>query len=465
MYRYWGKRLYKNPLVLHRVEQGMHGARQSGHVYVDENGEERFFYPLTRGMAGSMAGRGFSGTVKGANMITSSLLPGLGPVITWPVALFLPDKKETDGLRKIINPYGDPDASGGLLEGFAPGHVQRIMALLGHGSKEQERRYQESLNDTMVYLASTGNYGNSEKEQERLRNDAQAKGKILYLIQAIAQSSAPASPRAEQQFQYGDRSAKLVTVAGDYRKFLRQYPDDQGEATRQFLHKWGDAAWLAVTGSTKGQSQLTTEEAHNLARAHPELLSRYKQTWSFFTDPNSPFSFDEFHRQIAKDERQPRTLEERQVAAQTSAAWDLYYQYKDEVGPFPTAEEDDYLAYVKAEIRKDFPLWDTSFDAQKTTKQIDEAFRAAKDPALADLPVANAVRTYEAARASAMKAAVDAGLVKAPGLGYGRAKATEDTRDYLRYVASQLLQETPEFKTLWDRVFSNEMVADVEGQP
>jgi hypothetical protein len=467
MYRFWGKNLAKNPLVLHRVDQGMHAARQSGFIANDDNGEERFFYPLTRAMAQVATGvdRAFSGSVKGANMITSSVLPGVGPVVSWPVGLFLPDKPETDAIREIINPYGDPDASGGILEGFAPSHVQRMLATVGLASPEQQRRYQESVADAMAYLASTGRYGDSEKEQERLRNDAQAKGRTLYLLQAWAQSSLPASPRGETMYKDPTgRVWQMAHVAADYRKMMNDNPD---EATANLLKKYGEAAFLAVTGGTYGSSAFVTEEAHDLARDKPHVIDRYSEVWSFFTDQDSPYSHAEMQRQLKAGERTTRSLKERQVAAQTTLAWNMYFQYKDQFGPFPTTEEENYLQTVKASIRKELPLWDESFDVSEVQTRVDQTFKAAKDPVFRDTEVSGAILAYQKARQEVIDYARSQGDIKATGTGsgFGTAKATEDGRDYLRFVAQQLIEQVPQFEVFWQRVFDAEMVDDVEGAP
>jgi hypothetical protein len=467
MYRFWGKNLAKNPLVLHRVDQGMHAARQSGFIANDDNGEERFFYPLTRALAQVATGvdRAFSGSVKGANMITSSVLPGVGPVVSWPVGLFLPDKPETDAIREIINPYGDPDASGGILEGFAPSHVQRMLATVGLASPEQQRRYQESVADAMAYLASTGRYGDSEKEQERLRNDAQAKGRTLYLLQAWAQSSLPASPRGETMYKDPTgRVWQITHIAADYRKMMNDNPD---EATATLLKKYGEAAFLAVTGGTYGSSAFVTEEAHDLARDKPHVIDRYSEVWSFFTDQDSPYSHAEMQRQLKAGERTTRSLKERQVAAQTTLAWNMYFQYKDQFGPFPTTEEENYLQTVKASIRKELPLWDESFDVSEVQTRVDQTFKAAKDPVFRDTEVSGAILAYQKARQEVIDYARSQGDIKATGTGsgFGTAKATEDGRDYLRFVAQQLIEQVPQFEVFWQRVFDAEMVDDVEGAP
>jgi hypothetical protein len=471
MYRFWSKRLVQNPLVLHRIEQGMHSARQSGFVYNDENGEERFAYPLTRGLSQVVAGvdRALTGTVKGGNMITSSLLPGVGPVVSWPVAAFLPDTPATDDLREIINPYGDPDASGGILEGFTPSHVQRFLATMGLASAEQQRRYQESVADAMAYLGSTGEYGNSEKEQERLRSDAERKGRALYLLQAFAQSSMPASPRGETNFlDPTGRVWQIAHISADYRKMMNEDPDT---ATHKLLTKYGEAAFLAVTGGTYGSSAFTTEEAHDLAREHPEVVDRYGDVWSYFTDENSPYSHEEYRRQLKAGERDVRTLKERQVAAQTTLAWNMYFQYKDQFGPFPKTDEQgtrqeklDYLQAVKAELRKEFPLWDESYDANEVADRVKQTFRAANDPTFRDTQVADAIRLYGKARKQVRDYYNKAGITDSDS-GWGKAKGAEEGRDYLRSVAESLVEQVPQFEVFWQRVFDSEMVDDVEGTP
>jgi len=463
MYRFWSKAVARNPLILHRVDLGMQGARQSGFFYTDENGDERFAYPFTRALSKLLTGvdMALTGTVKGANIITSGLLPSAGPVISYPTAWLIPDEPQYDTLRSVINPYGDPDASGGLLEGLAPQNVQKILAAMNVGTAEQRRRRDGAIADVAAYLASTGRYGNSMQEQARLRADAQRKGLMLWLVQAFAQGVLPSSPKAEGYFaDPSGRAIQISRVARDWSKMLREDPDT---ANVELLKKYGEAVFLAVTGGTVG-SQLATEEAYDLARSEPQLVDKYDQVWSYFTDPNSPFSFGEFKRQIDAGERATRSLRERQVAAQTTLAWNTYFEYKDQFGPFPGTDERAYLAMVKAKLKEEFPLWDQSFDIMAGQKRVEQAFAAARDKQFRSLPVSEAVRAYEQARAQVRDWANQSGITSSE-TGWAKAKGTEQGRDYLRQVAAALVEQVPEFDTFWTRVFQREMVDDVEGKP
>ena len=253
----------------------------------------------------------------------------------------------------------------------------------------------------------------------------------------------------------------MSLVSADYRRFMREDPDT---ASQKLLQMYGDAVFDAVVGGTKGAGQFTTQESHDLARAHPEVVDKYADVWSFFTDPNSPYSHDEFRRQLGSQERTPRTLKERQVAAQTSLANSMYMQYKQQFGPFPTPEERKYLQMVKGKITEKFPLWDKSYDVAAAQEKVAEAFQAAKDPVFRDTATAEAVRAYEQARAQVRDWANSSGVTSSES-GWGRARGAEEGRDYLRHVAEQLIQQVPSFQTLWDRVFDSEMVDDVEGTP
>ena len=458
MYRYYSKRLLQDPLLLHRVDQGLRGARQSGFFYTDDNGQERFAYPFARALSNVVGGDvGLTGRVQSANLITSGLAPSLGPIASFPLATVLPDNTQTDAIRAVVFPYGEPDREGGILESLLPTNGKLLISALGLGSPELKRQAADANAATMAYLAATRDYGQDEDGQRKLRQDAQHIGGMLRIVQAFAAGLLPASPKADAYTEdKTGRAVEIAMVAAEYRRLMREDPDT---ANVNLYKKYGDAVFLAVVGGTDSTGQNMTEEAHNLARSHPEVIDKYGKVWSYFTDPNSPFSFEEFHRQIQSRERAPRDLKQRQVKAQTSLANTVYFQYKDQFGPFPEADEQEYLRTVKAKLKERFPLWDTSYNANEVTDTVQQAFKAANDPVFASTQAGRAVRAYQQARNQVRDYYNEQG-VTASESGFGRAKDAAPGRDYLRQVADKLSTQIPEFGMFWQRVFSRELVDD-----
>jgi hypothetical protein len=63
------------------------------------------------------------GQAQGLNTITGAatgILPGVGPVVQWPVSAFLPDSPTFDDVRDMVIPYGETDAGAGSSSRCSP---------------------------------------------------------------------------------------------------------------------------------------------------------------------------------------------------------------------------------------------------------------------------------------------------------------------------------------------------------
>jgi hypothetical protein len=468
-YRVWGRLLKQNPMVLHRVEQGWHAGHQSGFLYADPaTGQERFAMPGSRAFAGllGLPEDAMSGSTTQANLITSGLVPGFGPAITQPASMLIPKDPDWDPVRQLLTPYGPED--GGLVGRLGPSWLDKAWtataAMTGREgvvTPKQRRMLLNSVADAQKYLASTGNYDQSDPaDMERLAKDARSKGAQMLLLRALVQANAPASPTYEVAVK--DKDGKLTSalwLAGKYRKFLAE---DKDTADYKMLSTYGEASFYAFTGNTEGVTG-ATEAGRALVVAHPEVARSYPDVWALFTDPDSPFSFDEYNRQLNAAGGGKISPEKVQVKAQTGLAWATYRQYKEQVDPFPDQGQKDWLATVKEKIRGEFPLWDDSFDAQKAKRAVTQVRAAVQSPALRDTDAAKGAAIYLTYRDQLV--AADLKAHEAGASSYKtpfRAKDAAAQRVWLRQVADAVTKQHPGFAPIFEKVFAREMIDDTE---
>ena len=115
----WGKAFAINPKYAHRAEMAITAGRRSGIIYKDPlSDEDMMSFPLPDFLANRLLG-GNEGEklqanvqipLSGLNLISVSLLPGIGPVMAVPIGAFNNKVKEGLGrdMYKVIFPFGTP---------------------------------------------------------------------------------------------------------------------------------------------------------------------------------------------------------------------------------------------------------------------------------------------------------------------------------------------------------------------
>lgn len=435
-----------NPLVLHRVERAINGARAAGFFYTDDQtGQERFVYPGSTALNKALTGVPvpLTGSVAGLNIVTNGVLPGYGPAVTVAASKLLPDDPKWDVLRNQLLPYGPTDSN--LIRGQLPTWLQKMSVFWDGGSPANQRAMQQSIKNTMAYLMSTGDYDqSSQQDMERLVTDAQNKGRALFLIRALAQSAAPSSP--SDQWYVKDTSGRLVTMATlaqDYKQFMKEDPNT---ADAKLLTTWGPVVYYAMAPSTQGGGGATVA-AGQLARS-TKAPTRYPDVWSMFTDPTSPYDPQELQRRLADGTARSLSANDVVTKAQTNMGWALYSVYKQQYG-----DNKAVMDQVKTAIQKKLPMWNpAAVDLGRIPTAINEIQRATQDPQVSDLPAVQAASIYLNYRTQIEQAAAAAGIK-----GWQQANSTANGRAILRAAGTRILQDYPQFQQLWSRVFEPEL--------
>ena len=115
----WGKALTVTPQYARRLEQTVKNGRRQGIIYQDPLTDEDYIsfslpdFVSNRLLGGNQSGKlrvDVQTPISGFNLISTSLLPGVGPVMSLPVGAFSKKIKDNIGvdLYKTIFPYGTP---------------------------------------------------------------------------------------------------------------------------------------------------------------------------------------------------------------------------------------------------------------------------------------------------------------------------------------------------------------------
>lgn len=472
---------------LRRAQQLVEGARGAGFFYTDpQTGEEMFNYPGSAQLMDALTGVPFplQARVGGLNLIGSSVIPGVGPVVQMPMSKLLPNKPEYDWLRDILLPFGDPDTSNGIIESNFPPWFRNFQKWVTGANPETDRLFANTVADVQRYLVSTGEYSTrTEEDMRRLEVDSVRKARTLYGIRGAAQFFAPSAPRPLAQAAVDPENMDAIRqrypeLFDENRLFrgavgvrhvaaellLQDYRDMQARdyetAPFAFLDKYGDGALLfmqsksrAITGALPD-----TEDANDWVRSHPDIVRDFPLVYGYFAPEGGERDLSALDRQFRSGEREALTPRQQVQLGNSRVAQMIYQQAKRRAGT--SREGAEWLRNVRSLLVEEFPGFGVSLGLRERAKPpqvIAEFARAVKNPVIAETDTGKAVALYLQAREQAMESAKARGLA-----GFGAAKTAADIREWLRSVASGITVHYPSFGEVFDLALEREFTASDE---
>jgi hypothetical protein len=372
--------------------------------------------------------------------------PGLGPVMTMAASAIIKDMPSQDFIRKILLPYGERTD---LSDAFVPSWLTK--ALDAANGKTDGRFFANTYIETMQALSATGEYDLSDpNEVDRLQNDARDKARIFVALRAFSQFTGPAS---------GDFNMKVAAKGGDYHtvglatalQSLRENNPDT--AALRFIEIFGDNAFMYLANKTTSEvgGLGASKEFGIFERNNPELFRIYPDIGGFFGPAGTDYDNEVYTRQLKTGKRTRLSDDEIIEASQKTIGMAFYRDMKRYFGPKMNKDQREYLANYKDQIIAKYPgFGKMNLDPQETERNIGSLFDAAKRDDLQDNKVAQAVNYYEQVRNLALQEAYRRGFssLKSPQLG--------DLHEYLDGYAETLVQQSPDFAKVYDRLLSQE---------
>lgn len=497
----WGRLIRQRPQVLRRGQQVVEGARGSGFFFTDDYGNESFAYPggrfVSRAVMGSdlarkaataaapipfvgsaaVAGLGvagafmdpqpaefdLTGSVTGLNLFAGSVLPGLGPVVTMPASQLLPDVPSLEWVRdNLIFPFGEPDVEGGIVEAALPAWMQKLRTAF-IGSPESDRLYANSVLDTARALMATGEYSTqSPAEIERLLTDAKRRARSIWAIRGAAQFTLPTGPSVRWSVQDVQQQWwPFQVVVSEYHRLIQAHGHDGAVDT--FLHRFGpDNLLLLQAGSRENVPSPTTRDAGRWMHDNPDVVRDYHLTAGLVApdDPLGEFDHRLFVEQFAQGRRQQLTPQQ-MVWLSNNLLGSLAYRWAvSRIGEEGDPESVALRSATRAMLVQTYPGYLTAVgvaDRVDLDQQLAELERMATDPRLEDNPAVGALREYLEARSAAQR---EVAMFATRSTSFTSSAETRYVRDWLRDVGQRLVEQTPEFRAVWDRVLSRELGED-----
>lgn len=443
--------------------------KQRGFFYQNEFGEEVYAYPGSEWANAAMTGVPvpLTGRVQGLNMF-GTIIPGLGPVAQIPVAWYLQDKPELDEWREQLLPFGAPgsDKKSDILDirEYMPAWAKTAIDIVTEGGHD-DRVWNSSVMYTATYLYSTGEYGDTVEEQQRLLEDAQAAvhGTMgfdgLYGIRMLGQFMLPSSPTFEWVTQAED--GRLINTRILAEEFYELQQDDYDSAVEVFMERYGPDAIGAIIPHSRSiiSAAPTSLEAAKWVSQNPDVKKKYNLTYGFFA-PEGEFHMPTYARNFFSGERDPITPEQWLNLRDTLLGNYHYQRAKEMLGEdrsSPNDEQTKWLREQKANILTAYPNWNNQIGlAGKATddndRMITQLYKASKDKKITNTDAGKGLLLYIPLRDAAQKKAEELDLAS-----FKTANRMSSTRAWLNDNAQRIIAQHPDFERLWDVVFSREL--------
>jgi hypothetical protein len=362
-----------------------------GFIFTDPlSGEQMFSFPLIGSALGAifspLAGFNvaesmqFKAPVSGLNLAFQGdidFLPSLGPIMTIPLAVLMPDDAFgaiPEFIRDFAFPFGEPQLEGGIFESiFLPAWGRRAFGIL---LNENFRAY--SYKGLLAYFASTGEYpglANNPQMQEKLLDDVQGAAKWLTLIRAMGAAGLPAAP--QQEIYAADKDGNLigVTYLADYWNHIQQESGNDFEKSVQvFIDTYGEQALAAIVPATEGEVVMSGA-AWEFHKKHASQAEAYSEIIGAFFPGD--YSFEA--AQYMEDRGDRRRMSVKQRTDKLLAF--MYNAERSQLEGRAVREEwsTDDLDDAKEDLRRKYAAVNTGFTGEGTAQSRLDQVKTALD--------------------------------------------------------------------------------------
>lgn len=469
----WASLAETHPEAIRKAQMTVQGAIGSGFFHKDDYGKYVFNYPgsdlLSRVVTGTPMP--MTASAGGLSAMTSSLMPGFGPLVSIAASKILPNKPEYDDVRAFFSPFGDPTQKG-VLSAVEPAWAKTLQTALA--DPEHDRDAGNTTMQVARYLVSTGKYNtNTPEAQDQLLKEAGSRAKKLLTLQALGKFVLPSSPsleaiaRAKGTYTPDGRTVTAKLLSDDLQKMRT---DDYEHSSENFLAKYGDSALLFMQAATRPNTPgaASTTEQSDFLRSNPEVAKALPNSAAFFA-PQGGQTFDpaSIARQIHMGDRQALTPKQQVALANDQVASMQYYAIKDGLGPRISAGQQAVLSQIKQVLTQQYPGFNTIVpglaarvtDSPQNIQKvlIPELEKSLTIDRTKNSETGKALDQYLQLRTAIDQIGQSRGLK--PG-SFAQSTKSTDLRALLRNAAVQLSQSNQGFSMLFDRILDRELRTD-----
>lgn len=378
--------------------------------------------------------------------------PGVGPVFQDLASRIIPDTPKTDWIVSMLLPYG---RTKGVQ--LMPRILTQLDQVVRGDTMNLETVYGNTYMETVRVLSTSGEYDlNDEAEKNKLMADARNKARIITGLRALGQFIGPTSPSSE----FG-----VETKAGDFyatqlvKEFQKLQSENYDTAVKRFLEIYGNDALLYLSNKTESVSGglEASEQFGDWERTDgKDIMKAFPDVAGFMAEGGDDFSFEVWSRQLRQGKRRRLTDREMIDAAQYKAGSAQYRELRKQLPPNPSSQQSAWLRSWRIQLNKEYPGFPVvaQFNPGEFPDKIDKLNKMLESPSLKDNDIADATKIYLERRKDAVAQYVQSGGAEG---GFATANAAAPIREWLAQWGRSLVNETPEFARIYDRLLSYEV--------
>lgn len=463
----WGKQLTRDPSNLRKAQLVIDGAKTNGYFDTDEYGNQIFTYPGSGmiygllGINGDNAEGRLTGNAQSLNTATTSVVPGIGPVVQIPLSFLMSDSNPAlAGLEQMLMPYGKrtPKNPTDLFLATAPSWMREGAELLFKNDPATIR----ALGDTTVEILQAGYLNGTYDPANVDANliDARAKAQKLTVLTAIGAAALPTPPKRTWAMNT-DQGELDIGILGRAYYDLLEKTGDPTAARDAFMQTYGsDPTVLIQSSNVTIAPRPVNEGGYQYWQDNEDLFRAFPGTARFATDDSGEFSFDSIIKSREEGTSENLTPDEWNKLTNTRLAQIELLNIKSAMDQRKIDPNSDkaraYIRHVKSQLEEKYEGYGYPIPGMPEKISLDQKIEElrywADEPRLASTPAGEAVGAYMQARDQIIASAASEDIVS-----WQTAQSTAKHRAYLSYVASEIVKQAPDFATVWDQVLRYEL--------
>ncbi len=492
----WSKFLAEDPTLMHNLQYAFNAARNPdvakatvgsfmgvpegrGFLYPDTDGKERFAYPMSAQMMKAVSGvdAPLTGSLQGLSL-GFDILPGVGPIMSIPIAQTIPKTPEWDGVRDVVFPYGQPKSLLDLRTQLPP-WLQRVGAGVGVPGMEDERSMAATTMDIMRVKLAEGGYDIhnadpqiADAENKRLLSESRKAATWFTVMRGVAGFTSPSAPAPEWWLE--DKTGKRIMLQSLTDDYQKMYTEDPQNAVTNFMDRYGDNAMLAIQGKTVsvalGGGMPPTKQAEQWTRGAAKGIDKdLPLAYGFFAPrgDDDKLDFTVYDRQIASGERAALTPEQMLQESNRRVAQTIYYTARNELPTNLSVKQSALMRGLREDLEKRYPGYESKFgedivgvpNKASVGQTIDQLIKATGDDRLADNAATSTLIDY-------LKIRDHVRAESAGKLGnadtWATSKKGAKARAALWEVGNRMAQTNKAFAPMWESVLYREFQSEFE---
>jgi len=415
------------------------------------------------------------------NMMTGSIMPGLGPLAAVPVSWVLNNRGSgADPIKDLFLPFGNENITsfGDFIDATLPSWATKFIQAVGLGDEDLQRVRANTTMEVAGMMVRRGEGSFSTPEEMKATIDsASRKSGWLYAIRGLAAFAGPTAPTFAYDTQ--DKNGAWFytnTMVNQWSEIVKKHDGDQVSAFNEFTGLYGLMPQTFMTGKTKAlTSAPLTQKAYDWKRDNQDIYDQFPGT-AYLINPvditTDEFSYDAYLNSLREGSRVAYTPKQWAEKSNQLAANVIMERFRQSADAF--LAESPNKSYDKQNVDKQLYDLQTSLmteypgyarqivgvpNPMSHEEKIDEINRWG--PALKATPVGEAITSYMAARQNAEAI----GRMAGNSADWWKTSTSPEAvriREELVVIGNLIWKQEPGFSNAWNTMFATELRSALE---